>query len=48
MTAKLSEETKGVYIISATPFTDDDAIDFGSTDKLVEFLINFLNWKFTH
>jgi 4-hydroxy-tetrahydrodipicolinate synthase len=39
MASKLNEQTKGVYIISATPFTDDDAIDLDSTDRLVDFYI---------
>ena len=35
----LDESAKGVYIISATPFTDTGAIDFASTDKLVDFYL---------
>jgi len=34
---KLGPDAKGVYIISATPFTDDGAIDFKSTHRLVDF-----------
>ena len=36
---KLSEQTKGVYIISATPFTETGDIDFDSAERLVEFYI---------
>ena len=40
MTVKLNEQAKGVYIISATPFAETDAIDFASTDRLVDFYID--------
>jgi len=40
VTERLSEKTKGVYIISATPFDDDGAIDYNSADSLVEFYID--------
>ncbi len=36
---KLDETASGVYIISATPFSDNGAIDFDSTDRLVDFYI---------
>ncbi len=36
---KLTEDAAGVYIISATPFTDNGAIDYASADRLVEFYI---------
>lgn len=40
MSAHLLDETaSGVYIISATPFTDSGAVDFESTDRLVDFYI---------
>src|SRR5690242_6216210 len=40
MAGRLLDETaKGVYIISATPFTESGAIDFASTDKLVDFYL---------
>jgi len=39
MTAKLSENAKGVYIIAATPFTDDGALDLQSLDTLTEFYL---------
>jgi len=35
----LSEETRGVFIISATPFTDRGEIDYGSIDSLIEFYL---------
>ena len=39
MTSKLSESAKGVYIIAATPFTDDGALDLQSVDTLTNFYI---------
>ncbi len=36
---KLDESAKGVYAISATPFTDDGALDLAATDRMVEFYI---------
>ncbi len=40
MTAsKLSEAAKGVYIIAATPFTDDGALDLASVDSLTDFYL---------
>ncbi len=39
MTELLSEKTEGVFIISATPFSGDGAIDYDSADRLVEFYI---------
>jgi 4-hydroxy-tetrahydrodipicolinate synthase len=36
---KLSEEAKGVYIIAATPFTDDGALDLQSVDTLTDFYL---------
>jgi 4-hydroxy-tetrahydrodipicolinate synthase len=37
--ARLDETARGVYIISATPFTDDGAMDWPSTDRLVDFYL---------
>ena len=37
MTSKLTEAAKGVYIIAATPFTDDGALDLQSVDTLTDF-----------
>lgn len=36
---RISEETKGVYIISATPFRDDGALDLESSDSLIDFYL---------
>ena len=36
---KLDESARGVYIISATPFTENGDIDFESADRLVDFYI---------
>lgn len=36
---KLTESAAGVYIISATPFTEGGEIDYSSADKLVEFYL---------
>jgi 4-hydroxy-tetrahydrodipicolinate synthase len=35
----LSGETKGVFVISATPFTDQGEIDHRSVDSLIEFYL---------
>ncbi|MBI3452717.1 MAG: dihydrodipicolinate synthase family protein [Rhodospirillales bacterium] len=41
MAAKpLDETARGVYIISATPFTEAGDIDFDSTDRLVDFYLD--------
>lgn len=34
---KISESTRGVYIISPTPFDDRGAVDLNSTDSLIDF-----------
>ena len=39
MTRLISEESKGVFVIMATPFADDGALDLQSTDRLVEFCL---------
>lgn len=36
---KLDETASGVYIISATPFTDSGEVDYESADRLVDFYI---------
>lgn len=36
---KLDEAARGVYVISATPFTENGEIDFESADRLVDFYI---------
>ena len=35
----LDEQCKGVFAISATPFTDDGALDLEGTDQLVDFYL---------
>jgi 4-hydroxy-tetrahydrodipicolinate synthase len=35
----LTADARGVYVIAATPFKDDGAIDFESIDRLVEFYL---------
>jgi 4-hydroxy-tetrahydrodipicolinate synthase len=35
----ITEQARGVYVISATPFTDTGAIDFDSLDSLVDFYL---------
>jgi 4-hydroxy-tetrahydrodipicolinate synthase len=37
--SRLDETAKGVFVIAATPFTDNGAIDFGSTDRMVDFYL---------
>jgi 4-hydroxy-tetrahydrodipicolinate synthase len=36
---RLTEQAKGVYIIAATPFRDDGALDLASIDRLVDFYL---------
>ena len=37
--SRLDETARGVYIISATPFSDDGALDYASLDRLIEFYL---------
>ncbi len=39
MTQAITRETRGVYIISATPFSEEGTIDMGSLDRLTDFFI---------
>jgi 4-hydroxy-tetrahydrodipicolinate synthase len=39
MTAKLTEAARGVFIIAATPFTDEGALDHASIDSLTDFYL---------
>ena len=39
MSKLLNEQAKGVYIIAATPFFDDDSIDYDSLDRLTDFYL---------
>lgn len=41
MTAPISSHSKGVFVIAATPFTDDGAVDFDSIDSLCDFYLGF-------
>lgn len=36
---KLNEQAKGVFIIAATPFTDEGALDLESVDSLTDFYL---------
>lgn len=36
---RINETTKGVYIISPTPFGEDGSLDLESTDRLVDFYV---------
>ncbi|MBX3568675.1 MAG: dihydrodipicolinate synthase family protein [Rhizobiaceae bacterium] len=36
---RIGRDTKGVYIIAATPFADDGSIDFRSVDSMVDFYL---------
>jgi 4-hydroxy-tetrahydrodipicolinate synthase len=36
---KLTEQAKGVFIIAATPFTDEGALDLDSVDSLTDFYL---------
>ncbi len=47
MTSKLTEDAKGVYIIAATPFTDDGAVDLQSVDTLTDFYLRCGVYGFT-
>ena len=40
MAPRLDETASGVYAIAATPFAEDGAIDFASTDRMVEFYLD--------
>lgn len=37
MTALIDRHTRGVFIIAATPFAEDGALDLESTDRMVDF-----------
>ncbi len=39
MASKLSENAKGVYVISATPFLPDGSLDLDGTEQLLDFYI---------
>src|SRR5690554_5537087 len=37
---RIDENTKGVFVISPTPFTGDGALDLASVDRLVDFYLD--------
>jgi 4-hydroxy-tetrahydrodipicolinate synthase len=37
---RLDEQARGVFVISATPFSDDGAVDLDSTDRLIDFYLD--------
>ena len=39
MSKTITRETRGVYIIAATPFGDDGSLDLDSTDRMVDFYL---------
>jgi 4-hydroxy-tetrahydrodipicolinate synthase len=39
MASLLDTSAHGVYIIAATPFTDDGAVDTASLDRLMDFYV---------
>ena len=39
MTAKLTESATGVFVIAATPFTEEGALDLQSLDTLTDFYL---------
>jgi 4-hydroxy-tetrahydrodipicolinate synthase len=39
MTTLIDRETHGVYVIAATPFAEDGALDLTSTDRMVDFYL---------
>jgi 4-hydroxy-tetrahydrodipicolinate synthase len=39
MTMRISGDSRGVFVISATPFADDGSLDLESTDSLVDYYL---------
>lgn len=39
MTDLIHRNSSGVFVIAATPFTEDGALDLGSTDRMVDFYL---------
>lgn len=39
MTQRIDRDSRGVFIIAATPFSDDGALDWASLDSLVDFYL---------
>ena len=40
MTLRIDRQSRGVYIIAATPFAEDGALDLESTDRMVDFYLS--------
>ena len=40
MSQLINRDSEGVFIISATPFTENGELDLGSTDSMVDFYLN--------
>ena len=40
MPQMIDRNTRGVFVIAATPFTDDGALDLDSTDRMVDFYLD--------
>lgn len=38
--SRLDASAKGVFVIAATPFTDDGTLDLGSVDRMVDFYLD--------
>jgi 4-hydroxy-tetrahydrodipicolinate synthase len=38
-TMRITAAARGVYVIAATPFKDDGAVDLASIDRLVDFYL---------
>lgn len=38
--SKLDEGASGVFVVAATPFTETGAIDYGSTDRMLDFYLS--------
>ena len=41
MAQRISPDTRGVFIIAATPFTDSGEVDYDSIDTLTDFYMSF-------
>lgn len=41
MASKIHSDTRGVFVIAATPFTDSGAVDFEGIDSLTDFYLSF-------
>ena len=41
MAVLIQPDTRGVFVIAATPFTDSGAVDFDSIDSLTDFYLSF-------